>query len=384
MTKATLFWILRLALKVLTIVLYIATLLSAYGGYFDPVWWTLPAIGVLFFPYFAMGTLMAAAAWIICRRFVIGCVGVGVLLACGPTFPEAMPFRFGNKPTVAENTFKMVTYNCLHMVDTQNPDSMALRYNLKLPEGKKSELPYGFNRSLHFLIHCGADFICLQELNKFGPPEIPDRYRSQIDSLLKEYPYYTDDAFREIEFISKIPFRQIEVNLGLEIKYGSCSAYEMRVDGRKLTVIAVHLPSYRLSEDERRILTEITNRNGMKNSIKEFEGSVYEKMRIAFAERAKVSEAIADFADKTEGNVIICGDFNDVPGSWSYRNFTKRGFEDAYAQTGFGHMITYNEHLMWFHIDQILYKGELVPLYVRKERLNTSDHYPLVAEFEFL
>ena len=60
-----------------------------------------------------------------------------------------------------------------------------------------------------------------------------------------------------------------------------------------------------------------------------------------------------------------------------------KDFEDAYAQTGFGPMITYNKHLFWFHIDQILYRGAIRPL-GEKARLKSSDHYPPpTAEFEF-
>lgn len=360
---------LRLAAKAITVCLYILTLLSAYGGYFNPSWWTLPAIGVLFFPYLAIATLAVSALWIFNRRFFIGCIGIGVLLACGPTFSEALPFRFGATPSNPSNTFRMVTFNCLHMNDTQ------------VKEGE--ELPES-NRSLEFLINSDADFICLQEMYSFTSYEIPRKYQSQIDRLLAIYPYYSTDGGREIEFLSKYPFRQDEVKLGDDIKYGSCAAYRLQIDGHQLTVINVHLPSYLLSEEERKIITEAGSQDGMKKSLREFEGTIFDKMKKAFMQRAKVSKAIAEYADRQEGNVVICGDFNDVPGSWAYRNFTKFGFEDAYALTSFGHMITYNEHMMWFHIDQILYRGLLVPLYVRKERMNASDHYPLVAEFEFI
>lgn len=374
MTKSTVTWMLRLAGKLFTVALYVVTLLTAYGGYVNPHLWALPSIGVLFFPYFAMLTLIASVAWLIGRRFVIGCVGIGVLLACGPTFTAALPFRFANDATDESNTFKMVTFNCLHMKDIQAVDSSDPKVQ------PKAEL----NRSLQFLIGSGADFICLQELYGFGRPEIPEKYNPQIDSLLKIYPYVSTDGGRELEFASKYPFTQVEVNLGEKVKYGNCAAYRLNIDGRPLTVVNVHLSSYLLSEDERKIITEAGSQEGMKKSIKEFEGTVYQKMGKAFEMRAEVSAKIAEFAAGEKGNVIVCGDFNDVPGSWTYRNFIKHGFEDAYAQTGFGHLITYNEHMMWFHIDQILYKGELVPLYVRKERLNASDHYPLVAEFEFL
>lgn len=365
MTRYVVRIILRRAAKVLSWLLYFITIMAAYGGYFNPDRWTFPSIWVLFFPYLAILTLIVAGFWLIKRHFIIGGVGILVLMSSGPTFSEALPFRFGHTASNKEKTFRMITFNCLHLTDQKNPQAK-------------------FNRSLHFLIHSEADFICLQELYAVGQPEVPKRYQKQIDSLLKIYPYYSKDGNREIEFLSKYPFQQQNLKLELGSKYGNCAAYKFEIDGDSLTVINVHLTSYLLSTSERKIITEAHSKAGVKKSLKKFEGSVYRKMKTAFQARAKLSESIAEYAASVPGNVIVCGDFNDVPGSWSYRNFTRRGFDDAYAETGFGHMFTYNQHLMLFHIDQILYKGELMPLYVRKERLNASDHYPLVAEFEFL
>ena len=353
------------AARVLSWVLFLLTLMAAYGGYFNPERWTFPSIGVLFFPYLAIFTLITAGVWLFTRHYFIGGAGILVLMACGPTFADAVPFRYGRAASNPDKTFKMITFNCLHMTDTKNKNAKS-------------------NRSLHFLIHSGADFICLQELYAVGQPEIPVKYQSQIDSLLAIYPYYSKDPGREIEFLSKYPFTQYNINLETQTKYGNCAAYKFDIDGEPLTVINVHLPSYLLSENERDVITEARSKAGVKKSLKKFEGSIYRKMKNAFKLRGEVARGLAEYAEAIEGNVIICGDFNDVPGSWAYRNFTKRGFRDAYAETGFGHIITYNQHLMWFHIDQILYKGEMEPLYVRKERLSASDHYPLVAEFEFM
>lgn len=46
-------------------------------------------------------------------------------------------------------------------------------------------------------------------------------------------------------------------------------------------------------------------------------------------------------------------------------------------------MITYNAHYFWFHLDQIFYRGGLRALSVKKIKTKVSDHYPLMAEFEF-
>lgn len=364
-SKPTVIRILKLCGKILTGLLFAVTILAAYGGYFNPENWTLPSILLLFFPYLAMLTLTVSAIWFVIRRWIWGSIGIAILLACGPTFLDALPFRFGNRPSNPDHVFRMVTFNCLHMLDSRNPEASS-------------------NRSLHFLIHSGADFVCLQELYALGKPEIPERYQAQIDSLKAVYPYYSQDGGKEVEFLSKYPFEYMQINLSDDLNYGNAAAYRLKINGFPLTVINVHLPSYLLSTDERNIITEANNQKGVEKSFREFEGSIYKKMKNAFIERARVSKAIAEYAAGIGGNVIVCGDFNDVPGSWSYRNFTTRGFHDAYAQTGFGHLITYNEHMMYFHIDQILYRGDMVPLWVKKERMDASDHYPLVAEFEFI
>ena len=352
------------ALKFLTGCLYLVTLLSAYGGYFNPHYWTLPSIGVLFFPYFATFTLIAAICWLIARKLITGCVGIGILLACGPTFSQAVPFRFSNSPSNPEKTFKMVTFNCFHLTDMRRENSEH-------------------NRSLDFLIHSDADFICLQECYSLDHYPYLESYQKQLDSLKSIYPYISADK-SEKEFLSKYPFTEEIINIGEPKSYSNIAVYKLKVDGNPLTVINVHLSSYKITDSKGQLITDFKSQSGVKNRLKELKGSFYDKMRPAFRDRAEVSKAIAEYAESVEGNVIVCGDFNDVPGSWAYRNFTKRGFEDAYAQTGFGHIITFNEHLMWFHIDQILYKGDLVPLYVKKGKLDASDHYPLLASFEFL
>ena len=99
--------------------------------------------------------------------------------------------------------------------------------------------------------------------------------------------------------------------------------------------------------------------------------------------RADRAADILRALDKVSGPLIVCGDFNDVPESWCYRLLRGDDLRDAYVETSFGPLITYNRHAFWFHLDQILYRGPLQALSVKKGRLRSSDHYPLLAEFEF-
>ena len=119
--------------------------------------------------------------------------------------------------------------------------------------------------------------------------------------------------------------------------------------------------------------------------MKEFKGSIRQKMRKAFRHRAEDAEALRECIDEIPRDVplIVCGDFNDVPASWCYNMIRGDDLRDAYEETNFGPAITYNLHAFYFHIDQMLYRGPLVALDLTVNKINTSDHYPLIGEFQF-
>ena len=68
-----------------------------------------------------------------------------------------------------------------------------------------------------------------------------------------------------------------------------------------------------------------------------------------------------------------------------FRSIRGNDLGDAYAETSFGPLITYNRHGFLFHLDQILYRDKFMKaLKVEKGSLKSSDHYPLLSEFEWI
>ena len=147
----------------------------------------------------------------------------------------------------------------------------------------------------------------------------------------------------------------------------------------------VHLYSYDLSEEERKVVTEIRSMQTAKTSVNEMKGSIRKKMGEAFRKRSEDAENLRECLNQipTDIPLIVCGDFNDVPASWAYNLIRSDDLRDAYAETNFGPAITYNLHAFYFHIDQMLYRGPLEALDLQVNKINTSDHYPLIGEFQF-
>ena len=76
-------------------------------------------------------------------------------------------------------------------------------------------------------------------------------------------------------------------------------------------------------------------------------------------------------------NVIVCGDFNDIPLSYTHQKFNDE-LKDAFTEAGNGIGITYNQHRLYFRIDHILVSQD-IKVYECEvdDTFNASDHYPI-------
>lgn len=364
--------LIRICLKIASIILFIVTLAAAYGGYCNPEFMTAPSVLVLALPYLAIATLVAGIGWLLSGRLIMAGLAALTIFAGWSTLKYVTPVSFSKSAEDERRTFRLITFNCLHLADTT-----------------KSHLPS--NRAIKYLAESGADIICLQELMNFEDAwEIHHWSRGLIDSLYAAYPYRAGSVNSDLKVISKYPVREIEARNSdkEEEEYWRprrrWRLFEVEIDGVRLPIIDFHMNSYDLSDTEREVVTEIKGVRTAKRSYKEFKYEIFPKLGNAFRERAK---GVTDMVETTSGitPIIACGDFNDVAGGWSYNIMLKAGFKDAYAETSFGPVNTFNQFLFLFHIDQIFYRGDqLRALKVKRLPLDTSDHYPMEATFEII
>lgn len=354
-------------MRILSIIVFLLTILSAFGGRFNPDFFTTPALLSLILPYLAITTLLLTVFWAVSRKIIFTALGVITLVICMDPLSQAMPLATGRLPEKGEETFKVISWNVLHTEDLRKPD-------------------YPGNRAVEFMINSGADVIGLAELRNFSATEFQKASKELLDSLDKAYPYRAGLNTTDLKVLSKYPVTRIDFPQ-------RTGAGEQRFDffkinfpeGKELILCMVHLFSYNLSDEERNVVTEIKSVKGAKESMKEFKGSILSKMRAAFQRRAINSAALREAINEInpETPLIVCGDFNDVPTSWSYNLIRGTDMRDAYSETNIGPAFTYNLHLFYFHIDQMLYRGDIKALNLKVGKINTSDHYPLIGEFAF-
>ena len=101
-------------------------------------------------------------------------------------------------------------------------------------------------------------------------------------------------------------------------------------------------------------------------------------MIIAFSIRARQARTVAAHIRRCPYPVIVCGDFNDTPLSYTYHVLGKQ-LQDAFAEAGFGLSNTYNGLLPSFRIDYILYSSHFKAVSYSCDRIDLSDHFPVSA-----
>jgi endonuclease/exonuclease/phosphatase family metal-dependent hydrolase len=218
------------------------------------------------------------------------------------------------------------------------------------------------------VLRSDPDIICFQEINikvkKFQP--VRDKYpyvqKKQSQSILSKYPIQ-DSGDLELEKI--------------RTSNGAIWA-DINVDGQIVRVYNLHLHSNRISleVDE---LSENTELNELNDKAKwNATKGILSQVRDAAAVRANQSIKIKESLNNSPSPVILCGDFNDPPQSYSYRILAEN-LKDSFEEAGRGFGFTYNGNIPFLKIDYILSSPEIGVSSTKIIKSNVSDHKPVVS-----
>lgn len=359
--------LLHIVPAVLTWLLLALTLIGGYARYIPPSVWAFPQIVCLALPVLSALVLTAGIAWLLSRHLILPIASAITLLAISPALAEICPVKFPGKPSKGAHTLSLLTYNvhsCRGPGETKGSGSAALEY----------------------VIGSGADVVCLQEIYSVGSATtIGCATSEQVKRAREVYPYTLSKGDVDVTIISKYPVKKVTSGYHPSLNYFMYEVVRVMVPGHPVTVINVHLTSFGLNDDERSVVNDVASGvGGIRESARTIKHSVYRKLTDAFRERAEAAAILAKIAGSLGGDVIVCGDFNDVPASYSYHLVRSAGLRDAYCESAIGPMITYHGFHLFFHIDQVLFKGNLRPYSTTRGSLKASDHYPVLTRFELL
>ena len=209
------------------------------------------------------------------------------------------------------------------------------------------------------------NILCLQEF--YAPEELPklNYLHSHIGLQSKR------ESWRMATYSNFPIFKKGTVSISGEKTNNVCIFSDIAISGDSIRVYNVHLASNWFEKEDYEFLD--------RPSVGGAE-SIIERLKTSFFKRAKQVKAIKAHMNTSPYPIILCGDFNDTPISFSYKQLSK-GLNDSFTNSGTGLGQTYNGKFPTLRIDYILHSPEFKNNSFKTIKVNLSDHYPIVSTF---
>jgi len=228
----------------------------------------------------------------------------------------------------------------------------------------------GFN-VIDFIASHEADIICLQETKLQQTGELnPIKLKSRLPNINHCQLAHQSKWNGPVTF-TKYPI----VNMG-EIRFedsGNMVMYtDIVIEKDTIRVYNCHLQSFGIKTNEYSVIDTLGLEHRKIEEIK----LIGWKMRDAYIKRARQANVLHEHIKECNYPVIVCGDFNDTPLSYTYK-VVGDGLIDAFVESGGGISNTYRGKLPPFRIDYIFYSDYFEGFNYKKHNVEYSDHLPI-------
>ncbi len=240
---------------------------------------------------------------------------------------------------------------------------------------------------LAFIKEQDPDILCFQEY--FETNKV--NYSNVKDIQKMNYPYY----YKVIDYgrkggpmeVGVAIFSRFPIVDSMQIRYPgpvqlraaeSLISCDINIEGQTLRVFNTHLQSVLFQKEDYERLRIIRTAD---DSILDASKSILKKLRQGYASRGNQVDIVREQLDKSPFPVVLCGDFNDVPNSYTY--FHIRGDrQDAFIASSNGLGRTYRDVAPTLRIDYIMADKRFEVLQCRRFAIPYSDHYPVLADLQ--
>lgn len=335
-------------------------LVSYLAVHINPQSFALPAFFGLAYPYLLLVNVLIVIIWAVLLKYE-AIISIVVIALGFNHFSNYI--RFGRTHGEREGTFKVMSYN-VRLFDNYEKD------------GGSTE-----QKVIEFLREQEPDILCLQEFYLSGDPARKD---NDIKKALGEsyHSHMKLISNGRKSFYGIVTYTRYPIIKRGEIIHPNSSSLSIFTDilikKDTFRVFNNHLQSFRLRNMNNSFLEEMTSTNNREtfNTMK----NLSVRLKQGFVRRAQQAASVKTQMNLSQYPVIVAGDFNDTPVSYSYRKIRK-GLKDSFVDSGYGAGFTYRGNYPANRIDYILYDQLLDCKYFDIIKVKYSDHYPVASYF---
>ncbi len=336
----------------LTAIVFIFTIIGLYGGDSLPATHMFSAALAFLLPVLCILNILLVIYWIFRRKWFILVPILALFFARG-YIGTIFQIRFSKGD--AEGAITFATYN----VRGFNRDNTGLQaQDIKA-----------------MMVEEGVDVICLQE------------YYDQIgneDGLVTAkfcdvYPYSARGRKGDMIILSRYPITTSKDSV-FEYSNNSFQWADVKMPtGKTVRVFNVHMETTGVNQT----LHQAAKQQGGDMARPDYQNAgIYKALLGNYVFNLNVrsgqSIIVANEKARSPHPIVLCGDFNDVPYSFTY-NTLLGDLKDGFRQGGSGFMFTYRGAKGVFRIDYIFHDESMQSVDYYKMDKNYSDHNPVVS-----
>jgi len=346
------------------------TLMSVAAYYINPLQiWPLALMG-LALPMLCVVMGLLLILWIARRRwfFVVPLI---VLIMATPQIRNIMGWRL-KVPRYAEvpEAVEIMTYNVRNFDLynwSNNLRSKAVIYDMILQEDPDIIC------FQEFYSDSTTAFNNIRQLNEMGY-----RYFAFAEELtLRRHNQWGIATFSKYPIMSSSKILKSRFKTGYGFMPYKGIVTRIKTKSAEFVLVNTHLQSVHFAEQDYEAIKEAAEDQDM-NWL---EGrTILGKMVNAFRRRGFQADELAGELKHYKEKLILAGDFNDTPSSYSYRK-VRGNLKDAFLEKGRGPGATYNGPVPGLRIDYLLHTEDIGVVSVKVVDNRVSDHRPLIGTF---
>lgn len=352
----------------LNILANIALCLSLLSAHLSPISTVIPVFFGLTFPFWFILNILFVIFWLFRKKFNF-VITLALLAVSWPYLSDSFQFR---KPAgeLPPDGIRVFSYNA-HLFDI---------YRHRANEQNKTH-----RKIYRFIEEMKNDILCFQEFYNEDAGEI-----AVLDSLLaiQDAKNYHIDFFQTrrkhhhwgIATFTKYPIINRQRFQFRNSTGNYCIYTDVLYKEDTLRIFNTHLESWHFEHNDYEFIKhpESIQDSAFSMSLK----NIYWKIETAYLKRAIQIEQLTGLIKESPYPVIVAGDFNDPPVSYTYRQMT--GFlKDSFKGNGSGFGKTYTKGLPYFRIDYIFHDKNFNTEWYKTYAVPFSDHYPVSAVLNY-
>lgn len=330
-----------------TIIIFIFSIFASISGYIRPHHFKFISLTNNLLPITLGALSILLIIWLIRKRWVFIFPLIGIAVNINTIFSIIQP-RVEREPFAAalNSSIKVISFNVHDFNYSKSYDEVA-----EINEFINSEKP---------------DILCIQEFETPGYLN-DNEMHSYFSHFSAKYIEKTTQEKLGLAIMSVYNISDKGV-VDFEGTSNRIIWADLITDRGKIRVINCHLQTTGLAR---------ASKNGT-NFLKRI-NELMENNKI----RATQAEAVKVIINSTPFPVVVCGDFNDTPSSYTYTTIKGENMTDGFRQAGSGFAGTYKGISGLFRIDYVFHSDHFRSIRYRTPETNHSDHKPVISELVY-